>query len=145
MDTSALGKRYMAEIGSAWVVSVVNPFTGNTIAVSYITEVEVCSALSRKIRNSQISQQDAIKRQSDFLVDLEHQYITVSLNTAVRRYARDLLFKHPLRALDAIQLGSAIEFQSRITSPVIFVSADANLLNAASVEGFAVDNPLAHP
>jgi len=52
---------------------------------------------------------------------------------------------HPLRALDVIQLGCAIRARTAVGEPVTFVSGDKSLLTAAATEGFAIDDPNAHP
>jgi len=145
MDTSALGKRYMAEIGSAWIISLTLPVVSNRIVISDITEVEVFSAILRKLRAAQISAADAAQRQTDFILDLDLQYLTIPVNGSVRKQARGLIAKYPLRALDAIQLASAIEAVQQLAVGLIFVSADNALLNAAVAEGLLVDNPLLHP
>ncbi len=56
-----------------------------------------------------------------------------------------LVAHHSLRTLDAIQRSSALEAQLLLSSPFIFVSADNNLLAAATAEGLAADNPNSHP
>jgi uncharacterized protein len=39
LDSSALAKRYLTEIGSAWVTTLVDPARGNTIVVAEITDI----------------------------------------------------------------------------------------------------------
>ena len=46
-DSSALVKRYVAEIGSTWIESLIDPQTGNRLIIARITWVEVLSALAR--------------------------------------------------------------------------------------------------
>ena len=50
LDTSAVVKRYLPEIGTAWVRRLSNPASGNTIVLSEITLVEVASALAARHR-----------------------------------------------------------------------------------------------
>ena len=54
-DSSGLVKRYVNEVGTAWVNSILNPATGNLIRVVSITGVEVTSAISRRQRAGNIS------------------------------------------------------------------------------------------
>jgi uncharacterized protein len=49
-DSSALVKRYLTEIGSAWVGAQTDPAAGNTIVVAEITRVEVAAALAARHR-----------------------------------------------------------------------------------------------
>jgi hypothetical protein len=58
--------------------------------------------------------------------------------------ARQLIFLHQLRTLDALQLASAIEASNFLEEPLVFVSSVRNLLKAATAEKFAVDNPYLH-
>ena len=59
--------------------------------------------------------------------------------------ARSLVSAHPLRSLDAIHLASALRAETIVNEAVLFLSADNNLLGAATAEGFATDNPTLHP
>jgi predicted nucleic acid-binding protein len=47
LDTSALSKRYVQEIGTAWVRALVAPSAGHTLLTARLTMVEVYSALAR--------------------------------------------------------------------------------------------------
>lgn len=49
-DASGLVKRYATEVGSGWVKAIGDPQAGNLIGIASITQVEVVSALARKIR-----------------------------------------------------------------------------------------------
>jgi predicted nucleic acid-binding protein len=80
--------------------------------------------------------------------DMRHfheEYLVLEFDADVLNKARSLVFKYPLRTLDAIQLASAVEVQGLLSATVSFVSADTRLLDAARAEGFAVENPLSYP
>lgn len=59
--------------------------------------------------------------------------------------AGNLVDRYPLRALDAVQLACAVYASSLLKEAITFVSADKNLLSAASSEGFGIDNPITYP
>ena len=61
--------------------------------------------------------------------------VVVELSPAVVSLARALLLRHPLRAADAIQLGSCLELQERLQQPVRFLAFDRRLNDAAAREG----------
>ena len=61
--------------------------------------------------------------------------VVVELSQAVVGLARALLLRHPLRAGDAIQLGSCLELQDRVQQPVQFLAFDKRLNEAAGREG----------
>ena len=55
--------------------------------------------------------------------------------------------QYPLRAYDAVQLAVALRYARILAAfglPLIFVSGDAALLNAARAEGLPTDNPFDH-
>jgi hypothetical protein len=54
-DTSGLVKRYVDEVGSAWVRAIVNPVPANIVSIADITRVEVTSALARRTRKGIIT------------------------------------------------------------------------------------------
>jgi predicted nucleic acid-binding protein len=145
LDSSAIGKRYMTEVGSTWVRSLVAPVAGHVIVLSRLAIVEISSALARKQRLGQISAADAYQRRTDFLLHIENLYLTVPLDDTVLQRASDLTGKYPLRSLDAVQLACTMEATAILGEPHIFVCSDNNLLTAAIAEGFTTDNPLAHP
>ena len=45
---------------------------------------------------------------------------------------------------DAVQLASALIYQDDSDEMLTFVCADANLLNAATTSGLAIENPNTH-
>ena len=54
IDTSALVKRYVAEVGSAWVRRMVTRPVQHVMYTAALTEVEVRRALQRLVRESRV-------------------------------------------------------------------------------------------
>ena len=50
LDTSAVVKRYIQEIGTGWVRSIADPAAAHLIYLARITDVEVTSAIIRRQR-----------------------------------------------------------------------------------------------
>jgi predicted nucleic acid-binding protein len=144
-DTSALIKRYVAEPGSAWVRSWVDPSVGNTIVISRLTTVEVVAGLARRQRENSISPVDFTTLRGRFIFDVDKYYVVIGLRKYVLTVARNLAAQYPLRALDAIQLACALETRKTLGAGMILVAADHRLLTAARAEGFATDDPNLHP
>ncbi len=148
-DSSALVKRYTNEAGSIWILSVTDAGVGNTIYMASITEVEVVSAITRKLREGVIASSDATSRISELRYDFAKQYSVSDVNESLIEKAVSVLQAHALRGYDAIQLAAALQVnETRISLqlPVlIFVSADVNLNNAARAEGLTVEDPNLHP
>jgi uncharacterized protein len=149
LDSSALIKRYVAEQGTAWVRAISLPSAGNTIVVAPVTQVEVFSGVSRRKREGVVAARTAQAIRLLLNRDIQLEYAVIELTPPLIQRAQDLLDKHPLRAYDAIQLVSALMANRRLTAakllPLVFVSADTRLLNAATVEGLTIDDPNVHP
>jgi predicted nucleic acid-binding protein len=58
-DTSALAKRYVVEVGSAWVQTIVAQQSGQTIYTSVLTQPELVSALRRRVREGLLEAPEA--------------------------------------------------------------------------------------
>lgn len=145
VDTSALAKRYIAEVGSAWMRSLAHPIAGHTIVISRLTTVEFVSALARRQRENSITTADFVMLRGAFIKHTERHYRVINLHKAVLAEARDLVVRYPLRALDAVQLACALTAARGLSVYPIFLSADPRLLTAVTTEGFTVDDPNTHP
>jgi len=147
-DSSALMKRHVRERDTIWFQSLTNPAAGNTIATAQVSEVEVYSALNRRLHESHLSFLDYTQIADDFATICATEYKIIELTDAVIEQSRLLLERHSLRAYDAIQLASALlanaTLQAAGFTPLIFLAADARLLSAAQAEGLLTDNPNAH-
>lgn len=146
IDSSAVVKRYAPEKGSEWVKSIVEPAEGNTIYLGQIGVVEIAAALSRKARTQELNQDDYEAALWLFLMDVRNEeYVIVPLNDHVVELAVNLTRLHPLRGYDAVHLATAIVLHATLVKaespPLVFISADGALCEAARGEGLAVDNP----
>jgi predicted nucleic acid-binding protein len=147
-DSSAAVKRYVAETGTAWVVSLFKPSAKNIIYVAQITGIEVVSAISRRQRGGSLTSSAAQKSNARFKKDFQNKLRVLRLTDTVVSDAIRLAEAHGLRGYDAVQLATALELAHRFTAnnlpTIIFISADNQLNQAAQTEGLAVDNPNNH-
>ncbi len=143
-DTSALAKRYVIETGSSWVRAWMLPRKGHIIIVSAITNVEMTSLVMRREREQSVTPAERIRILNNFLRHLDERYQVIELNDTLFDEARRLLIKHPLRALDALQLASALQAAKILNIQPVFISADTRLLTVAAAEGLATDDPNTH-
>jgi uncharacterized protein len=144
LDTSAVIKRYVQEVGTAWVQALTQPSAPHSHFLSRITWVETMSAVTRRERGGHLSPPDAANAIADFQQDFAGQYLPVEISAGLIVHAGDLARLHVLRSYDAVQLAAALEVQAKIPS-LILVSADVALNAAAVAEGLSVDDPNAHP
>ncbi len=145
VDTSALAKRYISEIGSTWTRSWLHINTGNVILISELVRVEMFSLLHRYQRTGTFSVASISRMKSAFLHHLQSEYSIVTLDRSLIVEAANLTVRHPLHALDRVQLASGIRASRSITAHLTFVTADSVLLTVANAEGLTTDNPNMHP
>ena len=145
LDSSALIKRYVPEIGSDWVQTLAATYTGNPLLIARITWVEVRSALARRAREGSLTIGDVNLIVQGFRSDLNNQYQVIDLDIALAEAAGQLVNQYPLRAYDAVQLASALRIQPAFapttSTPLIFLTADVRLLSIATAIGLLTDNP----
>jgi predicted nucleic acid-binding protein len=148
-DASGIVKRYVPEVGSAWVQALADPAAGHELFLARITRVEVTAAITRRSRGGMLAGVSAPAILAQFRHDADHQYNIVEVAPALLAEAETLAETHGLRAYDAVQFAVAREVQVRRLAlglpGVILISADRELNAAATAEGLPVDDPNHHP
>jgi len=149
VDTSALVKRYIDEVGSDRLRATLDTQPAPSIIVVHLIIVEVTSALTRRMREGTLTPAEYAQVQNAFRFDCLNEYEIVTAVGDIIDQANRLLERHPLRAYDAVHLAAAVVANQQLLAnnlaPLIFLSADERLNNAASAEGLTVDNPNHHP
>jgi predicted nucleic acid-binding protein len=148
-DSSAVVKRYAPERGSAWVKSIVQPTSGNSVYLAQIGVVEIAAALSRKVRTNELRREEYAAALGLFLADVRNtEFILIPLSDPIIELAVELTGRHPLRGYDAVHLATAVTLNTALreadTSPLVFVAADTRLCEAAGREGLLSENPNEH-
>jgi uncharacterized protein len=108
LDTSALAAIYFPEAASNAVERIV--LAAGVCAISDLSEVELFSATSRRLRMRELSRRHADAVAASFRADLAASVFEVlPVTTAHYRYARGLIarFDTPLRTLDSLHLSVA--------------------------------------
>jgi predicted nucleic acid-binding protein len=149
VDSSALVKRYVQEVGTRWVRNLTRRNTPNDIYLARITAVEVTSAVARRRAGGTVTPPRASSMLFRFRKHLSGRYLVVEITPALLDDAMRLANAHELRAYDAVQLAVALDLSQRNQDagfgPMTLVSADRALNDAATAEGMAVEDPNAHP
>ncbi|MDQ3714185.1 MAG: type II toxin-antitoxin system VapC family toxin [Acidobacteriota bacterium] len=149
LESSALVKRYSTEKGSKFIIKLMQPSAGNRLYAVKITEVEICAALTRKRKGLTMTAVGATKSISRFRRNFAARFVKSDASDSILNEAIRLTDLYTLRGYDAVQLAAALEANtervSRGLSPLVFVSADAELNIAAQSEGLAVENPNNYP
>jgi predicted nucleic acid-binding protein len=111
-------------------------------AASVLTSLEVCSAIRRRQYAGDTSQADA-----DLAVtaarEESRRLIEHPVTSTVLQVAAALVDRQNLRALDAVQLSTAILASQTLgdADHLQFIASDKRLLRAASVEGLDTWDP----
>lgn len=148
LDSSALVKRYLVETGTPWVQTwCADPI--QTVAVGEIGLVEIAAAFAGKLRGAHITPAQYHSARADLAADARDEYVLVTINRAVVDEAIELTAKYRLRGYDAVHLACALTLNRALAAyhlpSLVFVSADDDLLKAATAEGLSADDPNRHP
>jgi len=141
LESTAFVKLFVRERGTDELISLMEAVEDNRKLISASTPLEVYAAIRRRERVGAISREDA-SAALDILRLEAARVVQEPLNPAVLEAARQLLDRTGLRWPDALQLASALVAREMFQgTEIIFVSASAQMLEAARAEGFNVLDP----
>jgi hypothetical protein len=145
LDTSALVKLYVEEADSARLESAVTG-EGARLVISSLGVLEFRAALRARMRRGALNRIEGEQALEDFSARVARSIVQQGLNDAVMQLAVLLLDRHPLRAPDALQIASCVEFHRTVREPqaeTLLVSSDHGLLMAATAEDIPCWDPAA--
>jgi predicted nucleic acid-binding protein len=146
-DSSALVKRYLIETGTALVQSWCDD-PSRTVAIAEIGLVEIAAAFAGKLWGGFITLHAYQNARADLTADTQDEYVLVAVDRLIVNKAIELTAQHRLRGYDAIHLACALHLNQALIAhqlpPLAFISADTDLLAAATAEGLPTDNPNYH-
>jgi predicted nucleic acid-binding protein len=138
-DTSSLFKLYHKEEGTKELIDFFRSNQIDAIFLSEITGIEFSSAVWKKCRNMEISEEIANLLIEKFELDSAN-YRFVKQNDKTIMLAKNLIGKHwrtGLRTLDSVQLASVLIIKNDID---LFFTSDMILSEVATIEGLKVKN-----
>lgn len=135
IDTSALVKRHIHEVGSDAVITWMRE--AQKIGMNVITRAEAAATFARASRVSVLSRPTA-ERLLDEFRQYWPQYIRLRLTERTVARADELAWEYGLRGYDAVHLASAILWQEALQEPVTLVTYDRQLWEAARQVGLRV-------
>ena len=136
LDTSALIKLYVEEAGGDGVLQSIQ--RADLLAVSELTLIETHSALARLEREHKISRSACTALRRDVNAEFKAFYFQVRVSARLKQTACRLLVNHALRAMDAMQLASALIIKRNRRRRVVFASFDVKLNLAAMQAGMEI-------
>lgn len=151
-DTSATVKYYLPELGSSWIIDLVdevdNEAWRNAIVFGKIAVVEGAAAIAKRQRMGQITVAQQKRLVGLFLKDCADRFQSWDVDDEVIELATDLTQRHPLRGYDAMHLATTLILNRVLVKntlpPLTFVAADNMLCKAAAREALMVENPNQH-
>jgi predicted nucleic acid-binding protein len=139
LDSSAWVKRHQEEAGSDWMARLWQPSVHFAYASLGLVEV-LCTIARRHAANNvnQASTDSVLKAvRQDFA-----GFLRIEFDNAVLTLAESLASTRRLRGADCIHLASAMHMRDSLGVTVALIASDAELLAAASAEGFSTLNPV---
>jgi predicted nucleic acid-binding protein len=141
LDTSALVKLYVRELGTEQMLQLAGSASGHTLAILGLTRVEFRAAVRQRQRAGDLPDDVANLLIARMEQHLQNLYLVQPATEAVIEEAAGVLDRHPLRAYDAVQLAGCLSLRSQLRERPSFVCSDRRLLQAAEDEGFTVLDP----
>ena len=130
LDSSALAKRYVQEVGSDRVEECLRSAT--SLGISVLATPEVISALCRLHREKTLSRKQYLKAKEALFEDIVDVRI-IQITDDVTTRTVELLERFSLRSADALHIASAAEWAADY-----FISADQRQCAAARGYGLKV-------
>lgn len=141
LEATAFVKLFVREPGTDVLIGLMEAAEDNRKLISASTPLEIYAVIRRRERAGDLTTEDAASALSVLRLE-SARMVQQPLNPAVLEAARQLLDRTNLRWPDALQLGAALAARDMFQgTEIVFVSASAQLLEAAGSEGFIVLDP----
>ncbi|MGP8271566.1 MAG: type II toxin-antitoxin system VapC family toxin [Terracidiphilus sp.] len=141
LEATAFAGLFVQGQGTDALIRLMEAVEDNRKLISASTPLEVYAAIRRRERAGDISAEDAAAALDSLRMEAARM-VQQPLNPAVLEASRQLLDRTALRWPDTLQLGAALVARDMFQgTEIIFVSASAQLLEAAKSEGFHAIDP----
>lgn len=134
LDSSALVKRYITELGSDEVLRQIEG--AEVVGTSAISLTEVASALAKAVRLSLLPREEGEAAHQVFRREWP-DLIRLPVNETALERAADLTWTLGLRGYDAVQLAAAVAWQEALEEQVSFSTFDRHLWAASGAAGLS--------
>jgi predicted nucleic acid-binding protein len=135
LDTSALVKAYVGEVGSEEVMQLIRVATA--VGTSHLSKAEMAAAMAMAARQKIVNVIEAKQAWQEFQADWRTLYKIAVSEIAVDR-AASLAWEYGLRGYDAVHLATASLWQEAIGEPVTLATFDLQLWVAGEKVGLSV-------
>ena len=135
LDTSALVKQYVQEMGSKEVQKLIK--SADHSGTSLITRTEMAAALARAVRMKLLPSSEAGAAWNQFLVEWS-SLSRLKVSGQIIERASELAWEYPLRGYDAVHLASAVLWQETLETQITLATFDRELWSAGNYVGLTV-------
>ncbi|OGA49971.1 MAG: hypothetical protein A3G24_07880 [Betaproteobacteria bacterium RIFCSPLOWO2_12_FULL_62_13] len=132
LDASALVKRYVAEVGSAEVATLIGE--AQAIGTAVVSRAEVAAALAKAARVGLVTREAALTALNAFNADWQH-LIRIQFGEPLAARAGTLAWEHGLRGYDAVHLATALFWRETLGEAVTVATYDRELWRGAQASG----------
>lgn len=147
LDSSALVKLYVDELGSGWMLTVrrsVDVWGG--MYVAELSVAEVASALQKKVREKLLKPRPVYEAYEAFEADCQRVFYLVELAPGLSSEAAQIAFRHGRRfrvtGADALQLAAAARVGVLVQpDPLTVVTSDKRMEHVCGLMGLNSWNP----
>lgn len=145
LEATAFAKLFVREPGTDALIELLEPIEDNRKLISAVTPLEVYAAIRRRDRSGHIAPEAAARALETLRLE-SGRMVQQPLNPAVLEAARQLIDRTTLRWAETLQLGSVLAARDMFPgTEITFVSASAQLLEAAKMQGLATIDPVNLP
>jgi uncharacterized protein len=148
VDSSALLKAYVTEVGTPTVVAALDRLSG-TIYVSSVVVLETAAALTRWRRTHRVRQKPYAKARDTFLAHCQTRFHVVHPPASVVATTLGMIDTYRMRtpgASDLLHIATAEYIRSLLPGGTIsFMCCDVGLRSVAEERGFDVFDPMHDP
>jgi uncharacterized protein len=145
LEATAFVKLFVREPGTDALIHLLESVEDNRRLISAVTPLEISAAIRRRERTGNIAP-EAAAAALEMLRSESARMVQQPLNPAVLEAARQLLDRTTLRWPETLQLGSVLAARDMFPgTQITFVSAAAQLLEAAKAQGLETIDPAALP
>jgi len=142
LETSALVKLYVYELGTERLLGLTTSDAGHRFAILSLAQVEFRAAIRRRQRNGEIPDYAADELIESFRRHSEGKFLIQSFSDSVLDIALALVDSYALKGYDAMQLAGYLLLRAISGAEgSTVVCADRALLSAARDEGCPVLDP----
>jgi uncharacterized protein len=135
LDSSALVKRYVREVGSLQVEELIA--RSDVVGAGLVSRAEVAAALARAVRRGMLRRDQAEAALLAFRAQWP-RLARVQITEPLLVRADALAWDYGLRGYDAIHLAAALFWQETLRVPVTLATFDRELWQAGLAAGLAV-------